>query len=124
MSRKHITAKEGKHQQWGTGGKEAGETAVGGGCDCAGRFMRGKEGRSGEADPDLVKVSWPHLVTMQICDIMRLVAVASASHYKSTTPLSQSSSLLRVTTPWGIEITASIYYTFAATAVKCKRRSV
>lgn len=94
------------------------------GCDCAGRFMRGKEGRSGEADPDLVKVSWPHLVTMQLCDIMRPVAVASASHYKSTTPSSQSSSLLRVTTPWGIEITASIYYTFAATAVKCKHRSV
>lgn len=88
------------------------------------KIHEGKGGRSGEADPDLVKVSWPHLVTMQICDIMRPVAVASASHYKSTTPSSQSSSLLRVTTPWGIEITASIYYTFAATAVKCKHRSV
>ncbi len=51
--------------------REAGETAVGGGWS-AGRFMSGKEGSFGEADPDFVRVIWPHLVRMQTRDMCNL----------------------------------------------------
>lgn len=63
---------EGKPQQWGTGGREAGETAVGGG-QSAGRFMSGEEGSSGEADPDLVESSGLILTGCRYVK-MRLVA--------------------------------------------------
>ena len=51
----------------GTGGREAGETAVGGGRS-AGRFMRWEGGRFWRGRSRFGQVSWPRLVGMQICD--------------------------------------------------------
>lgn len=80
---------EGKPQQWGTGGREAGQTAVGGGCS-AGRFMSGKADSSGRSR--FVQVSWPHHVRVQISDNATGHVATCANLCKSTLSLNLSSS--------------------------------
>lgn len=79
---------EGKPQQWGTGGREAGETAVGGGRS-AGRFMRRHEGGFGEADPDLVKS--PGLVSSGCRYVIMRPGAACVNPCKSTPSLRETS---------------------------------
>lgn len=98
---------EGKPQQWGTGGREAGQTAVGGGCG-AGRFMSGKVDSSGRSR--FVQVSGPHLIRGKISDN------ATGHVHVQINTASESKLLILIQSLdgnpslWGIEIRAYLYF--------------